>query len=104
MLKNSELIDLKHFDHNGVLLNGKNKVCFCVKSFLDKLNVNWNHFLYYCNTNQLHNDVSFLSSTLHKIIQHFIFSDNFTALLALFKSIEKENYKTKEYIMKNNIF
>lgn len=58
----------------------------------------WNHFLYYCNTNQLHNDVSFLSSTLHKIIQYFIFSDNFTALLALFESIEKENYKTKEYV------
>lgn len=58
----------------------------------------WNHFLYYCNTNLLHNDVRFLASTLQKIIQQFILNGNFSALIALFESLEHENYKTKEYV------
>lgn len=58
----------------------------------------WNHFEYYCNTNQLHNDVSFLTNTLNTIISEFVLSENFDGLIALFKSIENENYKTKEFV------
>ena len=50
----------------------------------------WNHFEYYCNTNQLHNDVSFLTNTLNTIISEFVLSENFDGLIALFKSIENE--------------
>ena len=58
----------------------------------------WNHFQYYCNTNQLFKDVSFLSSTLSKIILEFVLNKNFDGLIAIFKSLENENYKTKEFI------
>jgi hypothetical protein len=58
----------------------------------------WNHFQYYCDTDQLHKNVSFLTSTLNKIISEFISKENFDGLITIFKSIENENYKTKEFV------
>jgi hypothetical protein len=58
----------------------------------------WHHFMYFTHTNQLHNDGKFLSSTLHVIIEDMIKKENFSALMALISSVEKEEYKTKEYI------
>ena len=58
----------------------------------------WEEFQYYCNTNELHKNVNFLTVTLRKIINQFIVDENFDGLIIIFKSIENESYKTKEFV------
>ena len=58
----------------------------------------WEEFQYYCNTNELHKNVNFLTVTVRKIINQFIVDENFDGLIIIFKSIENESYKTKEFV------
>ena len=58
----------------------------------------WEEFQYYCNAKELHKNANFLTITLNKIINQFIVDENFDGLIIIFKSIENESYKTKEFV------
>jgi hypothetical protein len=58
----------------------------------------WDTFINYCDSVFLFTDSNFLNNTFNTIITDFVTKDKFSSLVAIFDSIENENYKTKEYV------
>jgi len=59
--------------------------------------MDWNSFVKYYHSNDLFHDPVFLNQALNTVIQQFVLQENYKALIAVFDSLEQENYKTKEY-------
>jgi hypothetical protein len=58
----------------------------------------WDSFLIYCDSNYLFNESGFLINTIDVIINEFIKNNNFEPLIAIFESLENQNYKIKEFV------
>lgn len=58
----------------------------------------WDSFTKYCDSNYLFNESGFLINTIDVVINDFIRNNKFDSLIAIFDSIENQNYNTKEFI------
>ncbi len=57
----------------------------------------WNTFLQYYDSNQMYNDPKFINHSINIVIENFVVNENFNPLIEIYNTLEKENYKTKEF-------
>ena len=58
----------------------------------------WDGFVNYCEANYLFNESGFLIKTIEVVLFDFIKNNKFDSLIAIFDSLEKHDYKTREFI------
>lgn len=57
----------------------------------------WNTFLKYYDSNYLYNEPKFLNNSINIVIENFVVNEKFNPLIEIYNTLEKENYKTKEF-------